>query len=418
MANSEQLEILRQGAAVWNAWRKTVDRSTIDLSECDFNGFDLTHVNLSRIKLSKANFAGSNIFKTRFAESTLDHANFSGMTIVGGGYFAEADLSEANFSFADLSTESDDVMSATQFHFANLSGANFEGAKLNKAVFFKAELSGTNFKSSNLTGADFGDARIIHADLSGADLTDTRLGYTRFIRSNLDGSDFTRATVARTIFAESDLSNCVNLTSAVYKAPCTIGIDTFYASKGKIPEAFLRGCGVPDGLINLAKSLVGAEEGIQFYSCFISYSGLDEEFARHLHGRLQQEHVRVWFSPHDIQGGKKLHEQIDEAIRIYDKLLILLSPHSLKSEWVITELRKARKAERKTGKRKLFPLRLVDFQAITDWECFDSDSGQDLAVEVREYFIPDFSNWKDHDAFEAGFARLLKDLRANETAKT
>ena len=34
-----------------------------------------------------------------------------------------------------------------------------------------------------------------------------------------------------------------------------------------------------------------------------------------------------------------------------------------------------------------------------------------LAVEVREYFIPDFTHWKNHDAFELAFARLLKDLR-------
>jgi len=39
---------------------------------------------------------------------------------------------------------------------------------------------------------------------------------------------------------------------------------------------------------------------------------------------------------------------------------------------------------------------------------------KDLAIEVREYFIPDFSNWKDHDSFEAGFKRLLKDLREAE----
>ena len=40
-----------------------------------------------------------------------------------------------------------------------------------------------------------------------------------------------------------------------------------------------------------------------------------------------------------------------------------------------------------------------------------------LAVEVREYFIPNFSNWKvladDHPAaFESAFARLKKDLEA------
>ena len=84
----------------------------------------------------------------------------------------------------------------------------------------------------------------------------------------------------------------------------------------------------------------------------------------------------------------------------------------MQSEWVMTELRKARKAERHTGKRKLFPVRLADFAMLRDWECFDADSGKDLATELRETFIPDFSHWKEHDQFDAAFARLLKDLRA------
>ena len=48
------------------------------------------------------------------------------------------------------------------------------------------------------------------------------------------------------------------------------------------------------------------------------------------------------------------------------------------------------------------------------WKCFDADSGKDLAVEVREYFIPDFSDWKVHDAFEKAFDTLLRDLKAEE----
>jgi hypothetical protein len=65
-------------------------------------------------------------------------------------------------------------------------------------------------------------------------------------------------------------------------------------------------------------------------------------------------------------------------------------------------------------RRKLFPIRLVNFKAIQEWECFDADSGKDLGVELREFFIPDFSKWKDHDSFEAAFARLLDDLKAEE----
>jgi hypothetical protein len=40
------------------------------------------------------------------------------------------------------------------------------------------------------------------------------------------------------------------------------------------------------------------------------------------------------------------------------------------------------------------------------------DRGIDSAREIREYFIPDFSNWKDHDAYQKAFERLLRDLKA------
>ena len=53
-------------------------------------------------------------------------------------------------------------------------------------------------------------------------------------------------------------------------------------------------------------------------------------------------------------------------------------------------------------------------KTIKAWAYFDADSGKDLAVELREYFIPDFSNWKERDQFEIAFARLLKDLRSED----
>ena len=44
-----------------------------------------------------------------------------------------------------------------------------------------------------------------------------------------------------------------------------------------------------------------------------------------------------------MKGGRKLHEQIDDAIRLHDKLLLMLSEDSMNSEWVKTEIAKARK---------------------------------------------------------------------------
>ena len=180
----------------------------------------------------------------------------------------------------------------------------------------------------------------------------------------------------------------------------------------------MQGCGVPDPLIVNLHSLLGAMQPFQFYSCFLSHSSADKDFARRLHSRMRDEGLRVWFDEVDMQSGKKLHEQIEDAIRLYDKLLLVLSPASMNSEWVRTELRKAFKQERREGKRKLFPIGLVPYATVREWECFDADHGKDLAVEVREYFIPDFTNWKDAVAFEAAFARLLRDLKAEAPPAT
>ena len=154
---------------------------------------------------------------------------------------------------------------------------------------------------------------------------------------------------------------------------------------------------------------------IQFYSCFISYSTKDQDFAERLHSRMRDKGLRVWFAPEDIQGGKKLHEQIDEAIRLYDKLLLVLSHESMSSEWVKTEIRKARKAELREKRRKLFPIRLVDFEAIREWKCFDADSGKDLAVEIRSISSRTSRSGRITTRSRRPSTRLLKDLKAEES---
>ena len=196
----------------------------------------------------------------------------------------------------------------------------------------------------------------------------------------------------------------------IHYGPSTIGIDTIYKSHGNIPEVFLRGCGVPDTFIEYMALLVG--KPIEFYSCFISYATKDQDFAQWLHNDLQTKGVRCWCAPKDRQSGKKLHEQLEESVRHYDKLLVVLSEHSMASEWVKTEIHHARQQEIKSERRKLFPISLAPFETIRSWKAFDADSGKDMAREVREYFVPDFSNWKDHDSYQKAFDRLVRDLKA------
>ena len=39
---------------------------------------------------------------------------------------------------------------------------------------------------------------------------------------------------------------------------------------------------------------------------------------------------------------------------------------------------------------------------------------EDLGIEIKEYLMPGFTDWKDHDQFEAGFALLLKELKVKQ----
>jgi hypothetical protein len=122
------------------------------------------------------------------------------------------------------------------------------------------------------------------------------------------------------------------------------------------------------------------------------------------------------FAPHDVQGGKKLHEQIDEAIRRYERLLLILSPSSMNSKWVETEIRNARNRELAEGKRILFPVRLTAWEELKKWKLFNADEGRDLATEIREYYIPDFSDWKNPDPYQKELEKLLRDLRTESDA--
>jgi TIR domain/Pentapeptide repeats (8 copies) len=284
----------------------------------------------------------------------------------------------------------------------DLSDAYLSGANLSDAYLSRADLRG-----AYLVRADLRGAYLVRADLNGANLVRTNL-----LGAYLSGADLSGASIGWTTFGNNDLSVVEGLDSVVHIGPSTIGIDTLYKSAGNIPEAFLRGCGVPDDFITFIPSHFGTQQAIQFYSCFISYSTKDEEFARKLHSKMRDEKLRVWFAPEDIQGGQKIYEQVERAIQVHDRLLIVLSESSLNSKWVKHEIKRAREIEIKENRRKLFPIRLVDFDTIQAWKSFDVDYAEDLAAEIRQYHIPDFSNWKDHDSFEAGFARLLRDLKA------
>jgi hypothetical protein len=124
---------------------------------------------------------------------------------------------------------------------------------------------------------------------------------------------------------------------------------------------------------------------------FLAYSSKDSDFVARLHADLQANGVRTWFAPEDLGSGNRLIDQIESAIRITDKVVLVLSDESMASEWVIREIRHLRRQEMRDHRQRLVPISLVLIEQLAPWRLVDSVTGLDAAEEIRQYFIADFS---------------------------
>jgi uncharacterized protein YjbI with pentapeptide repeats len=308
----------------------------------------------------------------------------------------DADLSRAVLCCTDLSESS---LVGAQFYDAHIEGAQFISSNRNGADFrtsyagpFTGEVYGFGDSPHRSGPTQFTRARLRHANLphklEGSDFTQCDLTFATFDRCDLRSANFAGAEMANTVFLGTDLSGVRDLQTVKHSGPSSIGIDTLYESKGNIPDFFLRGCGVPEPLIVYAQSLVARP--IEFYSCFISYSSHDQAFAERLHADLRARNLRCWFAPEDLKIGDRFQNRIEESIRLFDKVMIILSKSSVQSRWVEREVDSAREREEHQNRTVLFPVRIDD--AVMS-------APQHWAADVRHSRqIGDFRNWDVHIA--------------------
>jgi len=258
--------------------------------------------------------------------------------------------------------------------------------------------------------ADLSGAYMIATDLTGADLTGAKMGRATLNVTQMHGTELRRASMeeaqmAQSVIVNCDLSEVIGLETVIHNAPSSIGVDTILMSQGKISEVFLRGAGVPDLWITYAKSLIA--NPIEFYSCFISHSSNDQEFCDRLYADLQAKSVRCWYFPEDATWGKSVWEEIDQAVKVYDKLVVVCSEASLKSGPVNREIERALQREDRENREVLFPIRIDDY-LFEKWE-------HPRKADVIAKVVGDFRDWKTHDAFKKNFDKLLKALNRKQT---
>ena len=371
MANQEQLVILKQGVETWNQWRRENSNTKVDLSGADLSGMNL-----------------------------------------GGVDFRDARLTRVDFRMADLQE--------ARLSLANLSRAALLDTSLNRASLKETRLAHAIIMNANLRDADLSSAYLHKTVLASTDLTGAYLYKAHCSEVYLNQSKFTRTAFADTTIGASDLSFALDLEKANHHGPSTIGIDTIHKSKGKIPESFLRGCGLSDADIEYAKLSdpdfsnaeinkilykvyeLRANQAVQISPLFISYSHADGPFVDKLESHLNNKGIRFWRDVHDMKSGR-METQIDRAIRQNPTVLLILSEHSLKSDWVEHEVRTARELEKELAHDVLCPVALDDGWRNSPWP-------QRVMEQIMEYNILDFSMWNDDDKFGTTFNKLIDGL--------
>ena len=394
MSKDKLVQMLRCDVTAWNRMRhqteglSKVDLSGVDLAEANMGGADLTFVDLRHANLVFADLTQADLSNAVLNEANLRDANLTGAKLDSAdlhfALLANTNLSEANLTFANFSS-------------ANLTDANLRGSNLREATLF-----GTNL--------DF--ATLADADLTSADLSHARLFSTR-----LNDADLTMATMASTTIGNTDLSCANGIESIRHRGPSELTISTLLQFE-RLPEIFLRGCGLPDYLIDYVPSLRNSQSAIEFYSCFISYNQTDKRFARRLHDALQGRGIRCWLDEKQILLGEDLYAKIDEGLKVYDKVLLCASENSLKSWWVERELDRAFEREKKLQQERgesvlsIIPLDLDRF-LLDEWD-------HPHAHVLRKRCAADFTKELEGDydeKFEIQIERLVQALRADPGRK-
>jgi uncharacterized protein YjbI with pentapeptide repeats len=409
--------------------------------ELDFQGASLSGVNLRGANLIGANLSGASLRGANLHAADLRNAKLMrtdlGMADVGMADFGSADLNGADFRGANLKGAN---FNGALLDGANLRNADLHGGDLRRAKLVRVDLSRADLRVTNLSGVDLRGSDLRGADLSGAnlagaslmsaslheadlrstDMTGVNLRGANLTDTRLDSANLAGGMVGGTVFADLDLRAVKGLETLRHGSPSTLGTDTLARSRGSIPEIFLMGCGLslpdilaarhhdpdltPEGVLALLRETeaLRARSRAQRKRVLISHSQQDDVFVEELRRLFLARGVYGWVAAHELKGTLR-ERQSKLAIQHDVALLLVLSQHSVQSDWAEHEVRLAKKLEKDLGEPVLCPISLDDAWKTPLWQ------GR-ILENIAEERVVSFADWRNGAALETQVSRLLEGM--------
>ncbi len=380
----------QDGIVKWNACRDSGEEIP------ELNNIDLSETNLSGINFNSVNLSGTSLYGTDLDSAWLNYADLT-----------DANLMAANLEWAELNN--------ADLTEANLSSSNLRNCDLRDAILCEAKLSRANLENTDLTRAKLIEAYLPEANLSGADLSEADLNRADLAGAHLSDvilkeTDLTNAYFGSTKIA-CNLSVAKGLDETKHYTGSHVSTASILSFSDKLPEVFLRGCGLSDEEIAHYRRRINCPN--KYYSCFISYNTKDEDLASKLHSDFQKAGIRCWKWDHDARTGETLWSEITRGINEHDKLVLIASRNSLQSPAVNREIERAIEKEdelkklKTTGKYSgntnvLFPVK-VDEYIFANWD-------HERKNDVTKMVITDACNWTNQRQYEKVRVKLINDL--------
>lgn len=342
---------------------------------------------------------------------------------------------------------------------ANLSDAVLRGAKLRRTELYRADLRGTdlrgvdlraaklsvsNLRRAQLNKADLRTALMRWCDLRGAVLGEAKLDKADLTGANLIWSDLYGAQLNETILSKADLrwarfgdtsvacalDETRGLNEVKHWGPSHLSLQAILGFKGQVPQTFLRGCGLANWEIKVARSYdphITADENARLQAkiprrpqytgrfiggIFICYCQQDVVFVDQLEKSLQDVHVPVWRDEHK-ETDDPIQRCAVDAARPKDVVLLVMSQNAIHGDWAKALMRRQHEKEqehRNTGREQ--PARLSPIVLDDAWKVTAKDSNSTIQRDVFfKTHLFNFSHWRDDRVFESTFEQLLCDLR-------